>query len=453
MKLKADGRVLILDQPTTILTASVAAAATTLTVANNGGFVDDDFLLIGTIGEEKTEIARINAAVVAGTSLTTTALVFAHDEDTSITKIDYDQVRFYRGTTNVAAASTALAASQAIDPTETYSYYQDSTNTTGYGFVRFYNATGASYSVYSDAIPYTGYTNKMLRKIRNKVRKLIGEDDEQNTNHSNEDINIEINSAQKEIAHDRLWSFYEKTKSFSSVANQWEYSLATNVFVPYDAMYDTQPLAIVPLARMNILRWDNDTTGDPTHICIWNKKARVAPYPASGADATAIDDATDITAADTTITADDTSDFKSQGRIIIDDEVISYTGTTATTFTGCTRGEEGTTAAIHLDDAVITERDFVYHFQEDPDDLSNETDETAISDPSVIAYKAAAELSLENAGLHDRLIAKYQIALSQLRKVDSPKIKGEFGAVRDFESTISDLNQWQNPNRSPRDLE
>jgi len=56
----------------------------------------------------------------------------------------------------------------------------------------------------------------------------------------------------------------------------------------------------------------------------------------------------------TTITVDDTTDFPSAGKIIIDEEIIAYTGKTSTTFTGCTRGSSNTTATYHLDNAVVT---------------------------------------------------------------------------------------------------
>lgn len=62
----------------------------------------------------------------------------------------------------------------------------------------------------------------------------------------------------------------------------------------------------------------------------------------------AISDATAVT-----ITVDDTYDFPEQGRIRIDDEEITYTGKTPTTFTGCTRGARSTRAATHSDDAVV----------------------------------------------------------------------------------------------------
>ena len=55
----------------------------------------------------------------------------------------------------------------------------------------------------------------------------------------------------------------------------------------------------------------------------------------------------------TTITVDSTSLFPSSGIITIDSENISYTGKTATTFTGCTRAAESTTAATHDDNATV----------------------------------------------------------------------------------------------------
>lgn len=55
----------------------------------------------------------------------------------------------------------------------------------------------------------------------------------------------------------------------------------------------------------------------------------------------------------TTITVTATSGFPTAGFITIDSEVIQYTGTTATTFTGATRGADGTSAAAHSDAAQV----------------------------------------------------------------------------------------------------
>lgn len=60
-----------------------------------------------------------------------------------------------------------------------------------------------------------------------------------------------------------------------------------------------------------------------------------------------------LTNSATTITVDSTDDFPEQGRLHIDDEEITYTGKTPTTFTGCSRGARDTRAVSHSDNAVI----------------------------------------------------------------------------------------------------
>ena len=50
---------------------------------------------------------------------------------------------------------------------------------------------------------------------------------------------------------------------------------------------------------------------------------------------------------DTTITVVSTTGFPTSGYVIVDSEIVQYTGTTATTFTGCTRGALSTSAVTH----------------------------------------------------------------------------------------------------------
>ena len=62
-----------------------------------------------------------------------------------------------------------------------------------------------------------------------------------------------------------------------------------------------------------------------------------------------------------TLNVDSTTGFTSSGTLQINDELFTYTGVTASTFTGVTRATSSTTAADHaVDDAVSeswTERD------------------------------------------------------------------------------------------------
>jgi hypothetical protein len=60
-----------------------------------------------------------------------------------------------------------------------------------------------------------------------------------------------------------------------------------------------------------------------------------------------------INASVTTITVVSAATFAAAGTIQIDNEQITYTGTSSTTFTGCTRGANGTTAASHTTAAPV----------------------------------------------------------------------------------------------------
>lgn len=55
----------------------------------------------------------------------------------------------------------------------------------------------------------------------------------------------------------------------------------------------------------------------------------------------------------TTITVASTTGFGTAGTFLIGSELISYTGTSPTTFTGCTRAVSGTSPAVHLTGALI----------------------------------------------------------------------------------------------------
>ena len=56
----------------------------------------------------------------------------------------------------------------------------------------------------------------------------------------------------------------------------------------------------------------------------------------------------------TSITVDSTTGFPTSGRIIVDNELISYTSTNATNFLNITRGADGSSTAAHSDNSTVT---------------------------------------------------------------------------------------------------
>jgi hypothetical protein len=81
-------------------------------------------------------------------------------------------------------------------------------------------------------------------------------------------------------------------------------------------------------------------------------------YGIYSSKATTINIVGGISASDTTITVTSTAAFDSTGHLYIGSEEITFTGKTATTFTGCTRGANSTTAAIHANGATVYQPNF-----------------------------------------------------------------------------------------------
>ena len=67
-----------------------------------------------------------------------------------------------------------------------------------------------------------------------------------------------------------------------------------------------------------------------------------------------LDDTAGTGGSGTSITLDSTTDFSTSGKIIVDDEIISYTGKTSTNLTGITRAVDSSTRSAHADDSVVT---------------------------------------------------------------------------------------------------
>lgn len=387
----------------TYLTASVAVAGTTLTVkaVNTNAWTNADYIIVGEIGAKNAEITNINAAVANGTSITTAALIYAHSIDEPVYRIDYNQIQFFQDTVTDATKDATwitahqLSTTKDIQPDDEFTRYEDTVNTTGYGFIRFKNSTTTTYSSFSDAIPYTGYTPKSLGRMIRMVRRHLNEPDVEAID--DEDIMEEINEKQRDVAHERLWPFYEDIFSASTVKYQRVYGISS--FIADGKVHaltcKSTPLIKIDKVRDDILHWDTAAIGEPTHFGIWNNDIRLYPTPDSDANTDTLDGA--ITASATIILLDSTLGFQAEGRVIIDSEVISYTnlnlstkldgthtavvttitvdsttnfpsagtitigseditytGTGATTFTGCTRGANSTTAVAYSDEEPVS---------------------------------------------------------------------------------------------------
>src|SRR3990167_10330957 len=126
MILKIGNNVLIQDRAKTYLTVAAVAADTSLTVADtdleaaasaSNTWANNNYMIVGKIGEQGTEVMQMSAAVTSATALSVDregqagGLRFPHPIGTPVYWIPYNRVRFYRVSTNTTPASgdTSLA--------------------------------------------------------------------------------------------------------------------------------------------------------------------------------------------------------------------------------------------------------------------------------------------------------------------------------------------------------
>jgi len=175
-----------------------------------------------------------------------------------------------------------------------------------------------------------------------------------------------INLAQERVSQ-RIGYTVERKRTFPAVANQELYSLPSKlrkvISVRYDgaAVYGTNVRAIERMSES-----DRYTTGDSDICYVRDQKLGFYSCPEDAAPtcnltaAISSTTATSFTAEDEVDGGDTVDNFTTRGVLKIDDEKIEYTTMTDsddgdyTTFSGLTRGAEGTVAATHSDEAEVT---------------------------------------------------------------------------------------------------
>ena len=159
----------LVGSETTLTTAKYLAGATTIGIQNNEGLPASTLIVMGEIGEEKSELSYIS--ISADTLLTLNASYlpnFDHPEATKITSVGYDQIQIYRSTDS--GVTYALLATTAIEWDEENTSYTDSTGTTTYYYkTRFYNSITADTSEYSAAFIGTGMEENSLGALVDAV--------------------------------------------------------------------------------------------------------------------------------------------------------------------------------------------------------------------------------------------------------------------------------------------
>ena len=185
IQLSAENRTLIDDARVSYLAYNYSSGISSFIVVNSSGFAANDYLLLGSFGGEQNEIVQVLSVNSSTHTITlVAATVFSHPESTKVTIIKYNQVQFYH-TATATFATTDLLATVDVQADDLFTKTYDSTNSTGFGWFRFYNETSSLFTTNSNAIPYAGFTEGSVKEImdsffstlNNKEMKLVSVDD------------------------------------------------------------------------------------------------------------------------------------------------------------------------------------------------------------------------------------------------------------------------------------
>jgi len=164
----------------TFLTADCAAAASSSTVENYSGFAADEYVVFGEPGQEQSEIVLLTSVTASTTLGHTTGPVFAHNVETPIYEIGFNQIEIYWSATKTG--TFALLATIGINVDQKQTIYYDAAATTARWYkVRFKDVKDTLYSPYSAVTQGSGWTSSSVRGMTDQVLAESGFSDDSGT--------------------------------------------------------------------------------------------------------------------------------------------------------------------------------------------------------------------------------------------------------------------------------
>lgn len=195
--------------------------ATSIATKNSDRFAVNDRIMIGEMGQEKTEVVTVSAVNADEMTLTVGATVFAHEANTPVYKLRFDQARFYRSTTTSTGTYTLLATVDLdVDNANLSTIYDDTSGEATYYYkMTVYHSISTLESAYSDPIGGSGWRRDQVGNIIDEILQEVSDPQEQHVTRTEiigyfNDVNDEL---QTSVA--KPYDFLRTTTSLARTAN------------------------------------------------------------------------------------------------------------------------------------------------------------------------------------------------------------------------------------------
>lgn len=208
------------DYEKTYITSAIDDGTTALPVKNNDRFAANDRIMLGEMGQEKSEIITV-ASVTGNTQINVGATLYPHSADTPVYKLQFDKVRFYRSVNGSNGTYTELdtVALDVDNDTLTTIYNDTSGLSTYYYKIAFYHSLASIESSLSDPVAGSGYARNTVGRIIDEVLTEFGDDA---LNVVNRDELLAWANEMHDDLHGRVqrpFNFLHTREAFARVAN------------------------------------------------------------------------------------------------------------------------------------------------------------------------------------------------------------------------------------------
>lgn len=348
----------------TSLGAPILAAGTTMTpldtgAITGGGFADNDWFIVGEVGDQETEENDVNGAVTRGTTMTVTnALSFDHEVNAPVTKIYERGIKIYGAATDGGAGSLILsidaktasgrqlADAAMIEWHRPYTEYTLLSTDTDFAFYYAEFTDGTTDSDESEYVAAAGLSSSSVMYMVNQALDL--------TNTVLDDQNITLDQCVKwaDNAQVEISQFmFQEPSTGRYTQRDWAFEvdedITTLTISENENVYSIADLSMKYQNEKSVIEIVLGSNEALEKITIQDMSKLLAFSPRTNLAVQAV-------AADTSITVDSNVEFTDSGTLYIGDEAITYTGKTGTTiFTGIPATGDGAITATHAIDAPI----------------------------------------------------------------------------------------------------
>lgn len=162
------------------LSDPIALGVTTFEVKNNNRFAANDRIMLGEQGAEATEVVTVTSVSVNSTTVVCGATVFPHSADDPVTKLRFDQVKFYRATSLTGTYSVQSTQNLDVDNAELKTYYDDTSGLATYYYkISVYHSISGVESTLTDPIPGgTGWARNQFGYIIDETLQEVSDPSE-----------------------------------------------------------------------------------------------------------------------------------------------------------------------------------------------------------------------------------------------------------------------------------